>query len=185
MSEQDNEQLDSLNQPTEEVVENQAVEEADVESETEDTDRLRELNKKLFERAKKAEAEAKELKTKSKAAEPKTEVTPSTPSLPVSDLIALTQVPPDDVEEVVEWAKFKKISIREALKSSTIKTLLSERAEERKTAAATTTGAQKRSAVKATDESLLEKAMSGDIPESDADIERIAKARFEARKNKK
>ncbi|MEK9208172.1 MAG: hypothetical protein AAB922_06820 [Patescibacteria group bacterium] len=69
MSEQDtNVELDTTNEPTEEVVNTEEVEETVVDTETDDpaveTAKLKEANKRLFERAKKAEAEAKELKAK-------------------------------------------------------------------------------------------------------------------------
>lgn len=69
MSEQDNNvELDTTNEPTEEVDKTEEVEETVVDTETDDpavdTAKLKEANKRLFERAKKAEAEAKELKAK-------------------------------------------------------------------------------------------------------------------------
>lgn len=59
MSTEDNEELDSQNQATEEVVKTEQVEDTAL-AETEDVEKLREQNKRLFERAKKAEAKLKE-----------------------------------------------------------------------------------------------------------------------------
>ena len=179
MSYQDTEQLDSTTQPTEEVVNTEAtIEEPVAETETEDeAGKLKELNEKLYERTKKAEAELKELKVKLKPKTP--EATSSSPdALPIADIAVLSRINEDDIAEVVEYAKFKGISPREALKTNVIKTMLAEKEEERKTAQATATGNQKRGTAKTSDEGLLEKAMTrGELPDSDADIARLVKLR--------
>ena len=190
MSEQDNEQLDSTNQPTEEVdntteeVVDTSTEEsvADTESEGAESE-YTEREKRLFARAKKAEEQVKKLKT---SIPQKPDATPSANGMPpVKDIIALSKVDPEDIDDVVEFARFKKIPIVQALKTNIIKTLLAEKAEERKTAQATSTGSQKRSNTKISDDSLLDRASSGDIPETDADIQRLVNARIERAKNKK
>ena len=90
----------------------------------------------------------------------------------------------EDLSEVIEFAKFKNISVAEALKSSVVKTLLSEKEELRKTANATNIGNVKRGSTQVSDQTLLENASQGIMPESDEDIQRLAKARFEAKRGK-
>ena len=65
--------------------------------------------------------------------------TPDGQNFTVKDHMALVEakVPQDDLDDVVDYAKFKGISIAEALKSSVVKTTLAEKAEFRRTAAAT------------------------------------------------
>ncbi len=86
-------------------------------------------------------------------------------------------VPEDDITDVVEYAQFRKISIAEALKSSTVKNILAEKEEQRTVAQATNTGAARRGTSKVSDEALAQKAYKGDLPESDEDIRRLYKAR--------
>lgn len=176
MSEELNDELESTNQP--EVEETQETPE-DSEESKDDVEALKEQNKKLFERAKTAEAKLKELKPK---VEPKPETPPSDPGLPIADIIALSKIHEEDVEEVVNYAKFKKIPVKEALKLNVIKTLLNDRAEERKTAEATAKGSQRRSSATVSDESLLDNASTGKVPDSDDEIARLAKARIAALK---
>ena len=83
------------------------------------------------------------------------------------DIRALQDVPDEDVDEVMEYAKFKGMSIVEAKKSPVIQNLLKSRAEERTTAQATNTAVTRNgSKVSYTDNVLkkLEKQedMSGD-----------------------
>jgi hypothetical protein len=96
------------------------------------------------------------------------------------DLIALIKnniTEAEDINEVVEWAKFKKISVSEALKNPNVKASLNEKEEQRKTAQATSTGAVRRGTSKVSDDSLLAKARSGSIPETDEDMIRLVRAR--------
>jgi len=144
-------------------------------------------------RAEKAEAESKELKAKvevesSKKLEeeelPKKPQENETPKNEYSlqDIRALGDVHDDDVESVVEWAKFKKISIAEAKKTSEIQTLMREKTEERATAEAANTGGGKRVTSKTTIKELLKKAEKGDLADlDDDDFGKIAEARLKAK----
>lgn len=100
------------------------------------------------------------------------------------DLIALMEakVQADDIEVVEEFAKFRKISIAEALKTNVVKTLIADSQEKRKVAQATNTGTAKKSPSAISDEALLEKARGGDIPESEADMKRIIEAKLGIKK---
>jgi len=108
-------------------------------------------------------------------------VEPST-SLGANDLVALmnNKVHEDDVSEVEEYARFKKITVSEALKSSVMKTLLSERNEQRDIANATNTGPSRKSNTKLNDSTLLKYAREGRNVE---DPVALAEARW-AEKNK-
>lgn len=96
-----------------------------------------------------------------------------------TDLYALmnAKVPEEDISEVIDYARLKKVSISEALKASVVKTILSEKAEERETANATATGVQRRSAPqKNTDEAVFSEVYKGKLPDDDAGIARLAEA---------
>ena len=121
-------------------------------------------------RAEKAERKSKE----QPKAESKTESSVST-----KDLYALSKanIDEDDISEVESFAKFKGISISEALKTSTLKAILMEKKENRSVAQASNTGTARRSSVKQSDETLSERASKGDLPDSQDDIARLIKFR--------
>lgn len=126
-------------------------------------------------RAEKAEKEAKEGKE-----------TPKN-DLPQTDLMALIKADisdEEDIDDIKHYAKRKKISVSEALKSTFVRSLLAERKEERKTAEATATG-NKRSGVKApSGEDLLAKAREGKVPETDEEIDKLVDARLGSKARK-
>lgn len=105
-------------------------------------------------------------------------------NLSTRDTLAILKagVHEDDLDEVLDFAAYKKISVAEALKSSTVRTLLSEKTEHRNTAAATSTGTQRRSSGKASDEKLLSDAQKGIMPESDEDMQRLVKLKMGIKK---
>ncbi len=120
-------------------------------------------------RAEKAERKAKETVKPEPVAE----------TISTKDILALSnaKVHEDDIDEVLDYAKYKKIPLAEALKSSVVKTLLSEKEEQRKVADATNVGATRRGSSKVSDEVLLDKASKGELPSSDEDMERLVRAR--------
>lgn len=136
-----------------------------------ENEELRKKNSQLYERAKKKEAQE------------------STSGLSIKDMHALRDVAEDDLEDVQEYAQFKKISISEALKSPTLKTILTQKAEERKTAMATATKGGAKAISKTTGEDLLRKAEStGEVPDDDASLQKLVEARRDrkiARANKR
>ena len=101
----------------------------------------------------------------------------------LQDIRALSDVHDDDVQEVVDFAKFKGISITEAKKNSTIQVLLKNKEEERKSDQAKHTGGGGKATSKTNDESLLNEAMEGKPPVDDAGIDRVVKARLEKKVN--
>lgn len=163
-------------EPTEELPQEEADEPAE-ESVEEVRARLakaEELANNYKIRAEKAERKAKE----PVAAEPKTE---PKGGLSYKDTVALTnaKVHEDDVDEVLEYAKFKSISVPEALKSSVIKTLLTERDEQRTTAEATNTSRSRGTSSRVSEEALLSKARkTGELPDSEEDLGRMLDARY-------
>jgi len=133
-----------------------------------EADKAREIAENQKVRAERAESKAKSVKTSPKA----------NSELSTIDIIALTKanIETDDIEEVLDYAKFKGISVSEALKSPVVKATLSERNEQRNVAMATNTGGSKRGVAKISDDSLINNARNGNLPESDADIDRLMKA---------
>lgn len=155
----------------EDVVESEESTESEVDWKAE-AEKQKQLAENQKVRAEKAERQAK---TK---VETKVE---TQPGLSSKDTIALinAKVHEDDVDEVVDYAKFKKISIPEALKSSVIKTSLSERQELRNTANATNPGRTRSGSSKVSGDALLEKARkTGEVPESDADLDAMLTSRY-------
>lgn len=95
------------------------------------------------------------------------------------------KVPREDIKDVTEYATLKGISIEEALKTTTVKTILAEKAEERASAIAANTGQQRRAPTKLSGDALLDSARKGELPESEADMDRLAEARLESKRAKK
>jgi len=152
--------------------------------EEETVEELRERLTKAEEAKKKSDDLANNYKIRAEKAEkgikkPVTEEK-KTGDLSSKDIFAImnAKVAEEDIDEVVDYAKFKGISVGEALKTSTIKATLSERDEQRKTAMATNTGAARRGSSSASVESLLDNAVKGTLPESDKDIERLMQAKL-------
>lgn len=120
-------------------------------------------NKQLFERAKKAESSSKKQDGLSER--------------DVLYLARATDIAPEDVDEVVNYAHKMGVSVSEAHKF--YKPILAERTEERKTAQTTQTKGS-RVASKTSGEDLLQKAEKGEILK-DTDLDAIAAARMARR----
>lgn len=172
------ETTDAEQEDTTADTESQEEEENPTESETEDiealkakaakSDELEKKNKQLYERLKKTE--------KTKPAQEG--------SLSAKDFLALkdSNISAEDFDEVQDFAKYKRISIAEALKMPTLKTILNEKAEERRTAKATETRSP-RGIAKQTGEDLLRKAeTTGEVKESDIDA--LVNARLDRKRNR-
>lgn len=172
----------SLN-PQDEITE-EIIESAE-ESETSQPDEVEELRKRAAladdykKRAEIAEREAKKLQKKD---------VHSNDDLTTKDVYALmnAKVPEEDIEQVAEYAKFKKITVAEALKSSIVKTMLEESQEQRRTANATQTRGGARGTSKVSGEELLAKAeRTGEVPETDEGMRELFNARLMRRVPKK
>lgn len=132
------------------------------------------------------EAEAKKWKAIAKRhSKPKVEEAPSqTNGLSPRDFLALkdSNITADDFDEVQDFAKYKGIPIAEALSHPTLKNILNDRAEERRTARATETKSP-RGLAKNSSEDILRKAeQSGEVPESMEGMRALAEARLARRR---
>jgi len=163
------ENLDSLNQDEGEETSKTSSEESDSQ-----TDKKDELISNYRIRAERAEKELKTLKAEKGKKEDKE--LPK-PEYSLSDIRALSDVPDEDVEEVVGWAKFKNITVAEAKKTSEMQSILKLRLEERRSAAASNTGSS-RASTTITGDTLIQRAKQGQLPEKDEDIEKLAEARM-------
>lgn len=124
---------------------------------------LESKNKQLFERLKKAEKAP----------------TTSNESLSNKDILFLAKVDihEEDLDDVLDWAKFKKIPVNEAYKQ--MKPTLDVRTEERKTAQASSTRSGARAVEKTTGEDILKRVeKTGDAPQSEDELKALAEARF-------
>ena len=128
-----------------------------------------ELKKKL------KTVEAQKDHWRKKATEKKETATEVASALNSKDLLAIMQnnVHEDDIDEVTEFANFKKISVSEALKTDVVKTILSNNAEFRKTSEVANAVPARKGVSKVSDESLLSNLSKGIIPDSKEEAERI------------
>lgn len=130
-----------------------------------ENDELKRKNAQLFERTKKQKELIKE-----------------NDGLSNKDVLFLAKVDihEDDIDEVLEWAKFKKITVNDAYKQ--LKDTLDVRTEQRKTAASTQTRGSARGASKVSGVDLLAKAYrTGEVPETDEGMQELFKARLAER----
>jgi hypothetical protein len=83
---------------------------------------------------------------------------------------------------VQEFASYKKLSIAEALNHQTLKTILADKAEERRTARATETRSP-RGIAKSSGEDILRKAeREGEVPETQDGLRALVEARMARRR---
>lgn len=140
--------------------------------------RIAELEKKAAE----LESKNKQLYERAKKAETKPAAEPSQDGLTNKDVLFLAKadIHEDDIDEVLEWAKFKKVPVSDAYKQ--MKDVLDVRAEQRKTAAATQTGKSSRGTSKVSGDDLLSKAeRTGEVPDTAEGMTELFKARLARR----
>jgi hypothetical protein len=130
-------------------------------------------------RAEKAEKDFKALKERFESSQKE--------GLSQTDVITLAKadIHEDDIDEVLDFAKYKKVSVREALGSGVIKSLLAERKEERATAQATSTGNKRAGTRALSGDELLSQAIAGKVPDTKEGIEALAEARYQSKVNRK
>jgi hypothetical protein len=172
-----------VHETTEEVAA-ETTQEISAEQEELSPEQIADLKKKAdassqnYERLKKADAELKELRAKLKDTG-----APVSQSQALSNkdvlYLAKSDVHEDDIDEVLEWAKFKNISVADAHKS--LKPALEIKAEQRKTAEAANISAVRRGPTKASEETLLDNARAGKLPDTEAEIERLIRAKQKAK----
>ena len=165
------------NQEENEVEEVETPEVEEQETEQEDETEVEQIDWEA--RAKKAEAAI--IKAKSK---PKTEAKQSKPDgkLSTFDMLALQKAnieTQEDLDEIIDYAERKNISVAEALKSPVIKATLNENAQIRNSAQAVNTGSGRRAGGTMTDAQLMANAANGKMPSSDEDIAKLARMRFQ------
>ena len=176
MDNYENEETVEVETPEVELEEVEEVEETEeVESETEEEEIDWEA------RAKKAEATI--IKAKNKPRAPKEEASaPQTDSkLSIFDQKAIFNADIDtqeDLDEILDYAQRKGMSVSDALKSPVIKATLTESADIRNSAKAVNTGTGRRASGTVTDAQLMANASSGKMPSSDEDIAKLARMRF-------
>jgi len=182
-----NENLDSQN---EEEVANVAETEAETTEEV-DVEALKEQNKRLFERAKKAEGFVKNEQgqwVKKPKSQPKAEPELSSQGVNLSpkDYLALTEngVKSDEYDRVIELSTLLRKPVFETLKDKTALQILKSEREERATANATATSAKVRKSGKSGKEVILDNFQSGKLPETEEDGKNLAEAQFEQLINK-
>lgn len=143
---------------------------------TPETEKPKETPEAKFARlTRQAEQLAKKHGFKTKVEEPQ-----ERQDLTTKDIIVLSKanIHEEDIDEVLEYAKFKKISVADALKSSVIKASIAEKAEFRRTSEATNSGKTRSGAQKVSGEALIAKAQkTGELPDSDEGIEALVAAR--------
>ena len=154
----------------------QGNKEADNQTKDEDATDVQAELKKAKELANNYKIRAEKAEKKAKQSTPET-----TSNLSVKDLTALvkTNVNEDDYDDIFDYARLKKISIADALKTPLIKSMLSEKEEMRKTAEATATGHNAEGSTTSSPEALLNMAETkGEIPENPKDIQKLVEARL-------
>lgn len=172
----DSEVLETTDTETEQEENTEEVEKEEEEQEDEEKvalrkekEELEKKNKQLYERLK------------------KTDKAPATQSsLSAKDFLALkdANITAEDFDEVQDYAKFRKISIAEALANPTLKSILRDKAEERRTEQAKETRSP-RGIAKTTGEDLLQKAeKTNEIPTTEEGMESIIRARLERKRSK-
>ena len=147
--------------------------------------KLQEAYENQKKRAEKAENKSSDNKDNKKVVD--TKKTSKADDLTPKDLYALMEnkVPKEDVDDVVQYARFSKISIDDALDSDFVKRLLADKSEKRATARATNIGYNRRGSGKVSEQALLQKAsQNGELPDNDDDLDRLIDARLEQKRQK-
>jgi len=178
----DEELKDEIENQDEKTLENETLEDEIVLDELDDEEEEEndEEEEKLKQELEKLRKENKTLKIQKAKIKSKKDTVKDTDNLSTTDLYALVtnKVHEDDIREVVDFARFKGISVKEALKTPTIKTMLSANEEYRQTAQATNTKRARGGAREVSEETLLKNAQKGELPENDNDIQRLVDARL-------
>lgn len=130
----------------------------------------------------KAEELAKNYKIRAEKAETRVKepvLDSTSPTLSAKDILAVSKagLDPEDLDEVIEYANYKRIPIHEALKSPVVKATIAQQQEVRKSASAVHTSSARRTSSQVSDEQLLADARRGIFPDSDADTLRLARLR--------
>ena len=102
-------------------------------------------------------------------------------SMSTADVLALSRanLPEEDVDEVLDYAKLKKISVKEAMASPVMKSYLASKVEERRAAEAAQVTSGRPADNKLDGAALLAKAEStGEVPETTEGLQALFRARI-------
>lgn len=188
------ENIDSLN---DESADDELDAETDIVKVKETAKTLKSNNKKLYARTKKAEGfvqdkDGKWVKPPKSDPAPKPDAANAAnkgneAQFTLKDSRALdnANVHDDDVDDVANYAKFKGVSISEALKDPVMISTLKLKSENRSSANAANAGTARRGSGKISDEKLLEDAAKGILPDSDEDAARLVNLQFQKGRKKK
>lgn len=155
------------------------VEETTEESEEDTTEEEQEEAVDWEARAKKAEAAI--IKAKSKPKAEKVDAPRNDSKMSIFDQKAIFNADIDtqeDLDEIMDYADRKGISVAQALESTVIKATLAENAQIRKSAQAVNTGTGRRASGTVSDDRLMSDAKKGIMPSSEADIAKLARMRI-------
>lgn len=173
----ENNDSENVEEVEEEVIETpeEKIEEDESEAEIEENESEQDIDLKA--RIAELEKENKTLKVqKAKIKEKKAApVEQEKAELSQKELYSLMQnnVHEDDIDQVVDYAQARKISVQEALQSGTIKAILKENQELRKTQELSNTGTTRKSSAEKDADTLIQKARKGEMPQSEADMKKM------------
>lgn len=123
---------------------------------------------------------------KPEATQTQQQVQVNNPTLSPKDSVLLAKsVDADDIDEVLDYANYRKISVADALKDTTLVSILKERQETRRTAQATQINSANRTSQRDTAESMLQAATQNQVPADDDGIQALAAARIAEKAAKK
>jgi hypothetical protein len=165
---------ETLPEDTDETLEDTQDTQEDIEETQEDSQENDEVEK-LRAEAEKFKQEARNQKIRAEKAE-RASKSSASPDLTPTDIYALLKadVEEEDFQEVVDYARLKGVPIKDALKSSVVQGIITEKKEERKTAEATATGNKRSRPKPPTGDELLNRVRTtGEVPERDEDIQAL------------
>jgi hypothetical protein len=148
-----------------------------------ENEELRKKNQELYEISKKAKGlvRDKDGNWVKKAQQESKEVKETkSDDMSMSELRSLiaNNVPEEDTQVAIKYARMENISVSDALKTPELKAILGVKAEYRKTAQVTNTGSARRGTSKVSDDALLMNASKGNLPTDDEGIARLASLKF-------
>jgi len=177
-SENSEENVNSENDKQESETETLETETEDVEELKARVAKLEKEKQELYEMSKKAKGFVRDSDGKwvKKAHEVSKEAKKDDISMSELRSLISNNVPEEDTEKVLKYARMEGISISEALRTPELKAVLGVRAEMRKTAETSNAGKSRSGATKTSDETLLANARKGNLPQSDEDLSRLVRA---------
>jgi hypothetical protein len=170
--------MENENNSIEETLTQDTEAELDLDLSVEDENDLEAENAKLKKAYEDQKRRAEIAESKAKSVKPVTTQTNSTLTVKDGFALAKANVNDEDIDDVLEYANFKKISVADALKSSVVKSLLAEKEEFRTSQQASTSSTTRRATPKITDDTILENARQGKLGDSEDEIRALFRARM-------